>query len=99
VPGFKPVAVAVFCGGAVFHVYEYPGVPPDALTLAVPLADDAHEALVELELRFNPLGSVNVTDAVATQPAASVTVTVYVPDDKPVAIGEVCGGTVLQAYE
>jgi hypothetical protein len=62
-------------------------VPPDAATVALPLHWPLHVTLVEEVIDdVNAVGCVIVTDAVALQPALSVTVTLYVPAVKLFAV-------------
>jgi len=60
-------------------------VPPPAVTVALPPTE--HVGLVlDVILAVNAAGAVNVTFAVAVHPFASVTVTVYEPAAKPLAV-------------
>ena len=53
---------------------------------------------VEATPRVITGGCVIVTDAVLVHPLLSVTVTVYVPAPRPLAVGVVCTGVVFQLY-
>ena len=65
----------------------YAGVPPPAVTAAVPVFPPLHKILVDAEMvAVNKGGCVIVTVAVAEHPVASFTVTVYVPALRPVPI-------------
>ena len=54
------------------HKYEYPGVPPPAVALAVPLHNPKQVTSVEVVERVRIGGSVMVTLLEARQPCASV---------------------------
>ena len=58
-----------------FHEYEYPGVPPAGVTVAVPLQFPLQSTSVPDAVAVKPVGSVMVALAVCEQPPASVTVT------------------------
>ena len=69
---------------ALLHKYVYPGVPPPAVTLAVPF--DPPKQLVGVALHVAETadaGSVTSEVHVAVHPLLSVTVTVYIPADNP----------------
>jgi hypothetical protein len=90
--------VAVVLTGEVLHVYVYGVVPPEGVTLTEPLFIPLHNALLSvLAVAANKVGCVTVAVVVVVQLCASVTVTVYVPAARPVAIDVVCSGDVLQA--
>jgi hypothetical protein len=84
VPAARLVAVAVVCTGSVFHENKYGRVPPEAVTVALPVDWPKHNTSVWLVIATtNGLaGSVIVALAVAVQPRESVTVTIYVPADR-----------------
>ena len=83
----------------VFHVYVYGDVPPDTLTVALPLCSPKQRALLLLlMLAFSNAGCVMVTIAVSAQPLASVTVAIYVPAARLLAEAVVCAGVVFQLY-
>jgi hypothetical protein len=75
VPACRFVAVAVVCTGVVFHVYENGGVPPATATVLAPVAVPKQFAGVVATMADRLLGCVTVTEAVATHPFASVTLT------------------------
>ena len=88
VPAATPVIDAVV---AVFdHAYVYGDVPPVADAVAPP-SDNPLQVMVEstCEAATNTVGSVTVDELVEVQPFASVTVTVYVPADKLLAVAVV----------
>jgi len=88
-PEPRPLAVSpVPPEGAQLYVYE--PVPPVAVTTAIPSVLELHNGLLlAVIVAFNTAGSVNVTFAVVVHPFASVTVTVYEPAAKPLAVAEV----------
>ena len=57
-------------------MYEYPGVPPEGLMVAVPLLLPLQETGVEAVVAFRDAGWAIVTEAFVLQPWASVTLTV-----------------------
>ena len=57
----------------------YVGVPPPAVTVAVPFVPPLQLTGVDVALAVNAVGCVTVVVAVRVQPLASVTVQVYVP--------------------
>ena len=62
---------------AVLHKYEYPGVPPPAVTLAVPFVPPLQLAGVALQLaETGDAGPPTMDSHVAVHPLLSVTVTV-----------------------
>ena len=72
-------------------------VPPDGIAVACPVAPPLQSIFIPLAVADRAsAGSVNVVLADVVQPCASVTVTVYVPAVKPVAVMVVCTGVVLQ---
>ena len=79
----------------------YAPVPPVALTVADPLAPPLQLTLVcAPALATSGLaGWLIVNDLVVWHALLSVTVTVYVPADNPVAVAVVCIGVVFQEYE
>ena len=62
----------------------YPGVPPFTFKLIDPLLPPLHDTDVAVAVAVSCVGSVTVALRVIVQPLASVIVTVYVPDVKPV---------------
>jgi hypothetical protein len=74
VPAHNPVMDGVVCPPGA-HEYVYPGVPPPAITEAVPLHNPKQVTSVELETTDNGVGWLMVTLAVAGQPFKSVTFT------------------------
>jgi hypothetical protein len=71
-------------------------VPPPAVTVAEPLLPPKQRIFTEEEMvAVSCVGCVMVTVAVEVQPFASVTVTVYVPAVRPVAVAVSCAGVVL----
>ena len=65
----------------------YGVIPPEALTVALPFAFPLHlsfDVTLEVNVRLPP--EVSVADAVPVHPLWSVTVIVYVPPLKPVAV-------------
>ena len=88
VPAINPVALApVPPEGA--HAYVYVPVPPVAVTVALPVAAPLHRIFVCAGVNEIAGGCVIVAVAVATQPFASVMVTVYEPAARPVAVAAV----------
>ena len=65
-------------------------LPPPGVTLALPVLEHAIELLIKVVLAVTAGAWVMVIVAVAEQLLLSVTVTVYVPPDKPVAVELVC---------
>jgi hypothetical protein len=88
VPAVRPIAVAVPCGGTVFHDIVYGAVPPATpLIVAVPLLPPGQLTLVAVSgLAVMAEGAVIVTLQVVVHRLASVTITVYVPAVKPTAV-------------
>ena len=72
------------------HAYVYAGVPPPAVTVAVPLFPPLHDVAVEVSEEVSAVGSVIGTVTTVTHPAPSVTVTLQEPADNPVAEEVVC---------
>ena len=71
------MAVGVVCTGVVFQEYVYAPVPPDAVTVAEPVAPPKQLILVcEVVADKTVVGSVITTCFVLLQPFESVTVTV-----------------------
>ena len=60
-------------------------VPPETVTVAVPLAAPTQSGLVPEAEAVKGTGSVMVTEAVAVHPLASVTVTECVPAERATA--------------
>ena len=88
-PALKPEAVAdVPPDGD--HEYVYPPAPPDGLTEAEPFEAPLQDTFVcePVEVLI-AVGWVMVKLRVAVQALASVTVTVYTPALKPVAVADV----------
>ena len=83
VPPHNPLMLAVVA--ALLHKYVYVGVPPVAVTVAVPL-QTPQAAAVEETLHVNAAGCVMVTEHVVVHPLAEVTVAVYVPAANPVLV-------------
>ena len=73
-------------------------MPPVAVTVAEPVAPPKQSTFVcaVIVAANAAAGSVMVTVAVVVHPPASVTVTVYVPAARPVAVLTVCTGMVFQ---
>ena len=67
----------------------YGDVPPPAVKTTLPVLLPLQATLVTLPLSVNAVGSVSVIDFVATQLLASVTVTMYVPAYRLVALAVV----------
>jgi hypothetical protein len=70
------------------------GVPPEAVTVALPVAIPKQRISVFVLLTLKAVGADTVAEAVAEQPLASDTLTVYVPAVKFMALAEFCIGTV-----
>ena len=68
------------------QLYVYAGVPPVAVEEAVPVFPPPHFTGVFDTFTSSTGGCVIVVEALCEQPLASVTVSVYVPADKPVAL-------------
>ena len=85
-PAAKLVAVAEVW--PLFHKYVIVPVPPVPAAVAVPSEAPKQETLVDaLIVTATALaGCVMVTVAVSVQPLASVTVTVWLPAERPVAV-------------
>jgi hypothetical protein len=98
VPAARPVAVAVVCTGKVFHEYAYGPTPPAGVAVAVPVDDPLHNTLTCVVPTVSATGWVIVTLAVLIHRLASVTVTIYVPAARPVAVAVVCTGNVFHEY-
>jgi hypothetical protein len=62
----------------------YGGVPPPIVKFAAPVHFPLHNTFVPTIFAVNTVGSVIVIEAIAVQLWASVTVTVYVPAQRPV---------------
>jgi hypothetical protein len=60
------------------------------VTVAVPLALPQVALTVLVERLSEPVPPVTVNDLVVVQPFASVTVTVYVPTERFLAVSDVC---------
>ena len=67
----------------------YGAVPPDAPPSRAPSLFPEHVTSVDDEVATSNVGSVTVTWSMAIFSFASITVTVYDPADKPVAVDEV----------
>lgn len=80
-PDVNPVQFAVLCAGAgSFHKYVYPGVPPDAVTVALPLLPPLQLTFVcEVIVAVGAPVLFTFIVVVAVQLLLSVTVTVYAP--------------------
>ena len=74
VPAVNPLIDEVIA--VVLHRYEYPGVPPPAVTLAVPLDPPKQLTAVALHEAVTAVGEPTVDWHVNVHPLASVTVTV-----------------------
>ena len=73
------------------------GARPQGLSVAVPVASPKQFASVAMAVAVNATaGWVTVAVAVVVHDAASVTVTVYVPAVRFVAVAVVCTGVVFQ---
>ena len=70
-------------------------MPPVGEHEAFPSHDVVHEVLVALGLADSGGGWLMVTVLLAVHPFASVTVTMYEPAHRPVAVWLVCTGTVF----
>src|SRR5947208_1871115 len=94
VPAPRLVAVEPFCTGLVFHENVLLPLPPLALAVALPLVPPKQSTLTcALMLALNAVsGCVMVALAVAVQPLASLTVTMYVPAPRLVAVDPFCTG-------
>lgn len=66
--------------------YEYGGVPPPAITEAVPLHKPKQLTSVALATPVNGVGCVMLTFALAIQPFRSVTRTLYTPEQSDVIV-------------
>jgi hypothetical protein len=88
VPAVTPVMLAVVA--ELLQANEYGAVPPDPLAVAEPLFPPL-QLMFEFttELATNAVGSVIVVLDVVVQLFASVTVTVYVPATRPLAVADV----------
>jgi hypothetical protein len=64
-------------------------MPPDVMTVASPSLEP-QDALLELIESNKGEGSETVSVSFVTHPLASVTATVYIPADRPVAVAVVC---------
>src|SRR5439155_665168 len=97
VPAPRLVAVDPFCTGLVFHENVLLPVPPLTLAVALPLLPPKQSTLTcALMLALNAVsGCVMVALAVAVQPLASLTVTMYVPAPRLVAVEPFCTGLVF----
>jgi hypothetical protein len=86
VPAIKPLAVAVFW--PLFHRYVIAPVPPVPAAVADPFAPPKQDTLVLVLIVTDTAvaGCVITAVAVLVQLFASVTVTVYVPAARPVAV-------------
>lgn len=67
-------------------MYVYPGVPPEAATFADPELPPLHNTGFTETDAVNTGGCMMVTEAVAVQLFASVTVTVYDPAMRPLPV-------------
>jgi hypothetical protein len=88
-PAANPLAIEVVCTGVVFHEYVYGAVPPAATAVAEPSLPSLHITFTWVVETVTEAGSRIVTFVFAVQPLASVTVTVYGPADRPVAVAVV----------
>ena len=68
----------------------YKPVPPEAVTVAVPLQVPKQVAAVPVIVLVSNGGWVTIKAFVAVHPLASVTVTLNVPAHKPVAVTIIC---------
>jgi hypothetical protein len=85
VPAQRPVVdEAVPPEGA--QEYVYGAVPPEGITDAAPVHKPLHNMLVCVCVAVNAGGCVMEYVRVDVHPLASVTVTVYVPTPRPVAV-------------
>jgi hypothetical protein len=82
VPAVKPVLEAVVL--PFDQLKEYGVVPPAPTAVDDPLELPLQLTLILVVVALRAEGCVTVTDLVTKQAVASVTVTVYVPADKPV---------------
>ena len=91
VPALRPEAVAFVCPPGA-HANVYGDVPPTGVAVALPVLPPLHFTFtIEPVLTDKATaGCVITADAVAVQAFASVTVTVYVPALRPVAVALVC---------
>ena len=85
-PGQIPVIEEVDVKAPPHHEYEYAGVPPDAVMLAVPLHKPKQVTFVLTALATSKGGSAIVTVILAVDPTPSVTFIVYVPAQMPVKV-------------
>ena len=67
----------------------YGAVPPIGVAVASPFANPHVGAVVSAAVQVGPAISVNVATQVVVQPLSSVTVTVYIPAAKPLAVAVV----------
>ena len=61
------------------HRYEYVGVPPDGVDVALPLQSALQLTFVDVKKELNAVGSVILNEEEEVQPLLSVTVVVYIP--------------------
>ena len=101
VPTVRLFAVALFCAGTVFQLYEYGDVPFATATVALPVAAAKHPTLVRAHtlLLSAAAGCVMVALCVVAHPFASVMVQVQVPAARLVAVAPFCTGAVFQLME
>ena len=86
VPAVRAVVV-LFVPPLGLQLYVYAGVPPPAVTVALPLLPPLHVTGEEAVITaVNTGGCVIVVDAVILHPFASFTVTVYVPTERLLAV-------------
>ena len=71
------------------HVYWYGTIPPETVTVADPSQVVEHVVGVVLKLSPNGDGLMIFADDEDVQPFTSVTVRVYVPDTRPLILGDV----------
>src|SRR5688500_9722884 len=86
-PALRLLAVAVVCTGVVFQEYVKGGLPVVTLAAAEPLLPPLQETLfcvVETLIAVEEALMVNVCTTGMLHDAASVTLTVYVPGQRPV---------------
>jgi len=87
-PALKLPAVEVVCAGIVFQLKVYGAVPPAALAVTDPVALPKQDTLVWplILAERAAIGCVIVACAFVVQPFASITVTVWVPAARFVAV-------------
>jgi len=77
-------------------VIVYGPTPPEGVITTDPFDPPLQDTLVIAVVAVIGVAWVMVTVAVVVQPLASVTVTVYDPATRPVAVAVVCTGVVFQ---